>query len=253
MFVVRSARSRLVHRHRWVVDLAFVLFVAGVARGQTVLDPGDLGLVGIHCDDLSGSGGSPKAFAFVTFVAMEAGTVVNFTDNGWMSPEDVFRLGEGTASFTVSAGGLAAGSVITLPGVSGNFNLSTSGDQIFVFQGSIDGLSGAFTGTLLWGLNDEGAGVWQSTATSASDSALPAELASYSVALPELDNYAYSGPLSGTVSELQAAIRSGSNWTGDNTVQPQFPVEFDIEELPPIFEDGFESADTSAWSLRSPP
>jgi hypothetical protein len=209
------------------------------AVAQTTLTAGDVAIVGLWCDDLSAAGGSPKTFAFVTLAPLAPGTIVSFTDDGWVSFQasppamNFFRLGEGVTNFTVGPGGLPAGSVATLSGDAGTFNLSTTGDQIFAFQGSIDGGSGAVTGTVLWGVNDEGTpGAWQANATTANDSALPPALANFNIALAEHDNYAYSGPLTGDIHALQNALRNPANWTFSDVAQPPFPSGFTI--TPPV-------------------
>lgn len=186
------------------------------AHGQTVLSTGDITIIGVHHDDFSGTGGPPKAFSFVSWVDIAPGTVVSFTDNGWQNPEEVFRLGEGVISWTAGAA-VAAGTVVVLPGAMGTFNLSTSGDQMFAFQGSIDGVSGAFTGSLIFGVNNNGTGVWQATASDSNTSALPAalDLSGGNLALIEVDNAQYTGPRSGyaNVSAGSSAVLNLANWS----------------------------------------
>ena len=215
----------------WIIQLSCAALLVGrlapATLAVTVLNPGDIAIVGFSSDDLSGSGGRPKEVAFVTFVPLEASTIVSFTDNGWLSPDERFRTGEGVTTFTVPAGGLSAGTVVVLPGVAGGFNLSASGDQVFAFQGSIDGLSGSLTGTLLHGVNVEGAGVWQASATSANTSAQPAALSgNLSIARNELDNGAFNSSVlsSGTRDEWLSAIANPANWSLSDTTQPAMPA-----------------------------
>lgn len=53
----------------------------------TVLSPGDLAIVQYNSS-------TTDSFTFVFARDIEAGTVVNFTDNGWLAAGG-FRLGEG--------------------------------------------------------------------------------------------------------------------------------------------------------------
>ena len=58
----------------------------------TVLAAGDIAIINYNSDD-------PDAFAFVFLRDVEAGTTINFTDNGWQAAGG-FRADEGTATYT---------------------------------------------------------------------------------------------------------------------------------------------------------
>ena len=60
---------------------------------------------------------------------VEAGTVVNFTDNGWLAAGG-FRPGEGTVTYTAPSA-ITAGTIVTLTGL----DLDAAGDQIIAYQG----------------------------------------------------------------------------------------------------------------------
>src|SRR4051812_31994160 len=96
---------------------------------MTTLTAGDLALIGYSADTAG------KSFSFVLLQAVEAGTVISFTDNGWLAAGG-FRAGEGVFTYTAGAGGAAAGTVVTVTGLTGSLNPSTSGDQIIAYQGS---------------------------------------------------------------------------------------------------------------------
>jgi hypothetical protein len=198
-----------------------ILLPAEATRGQTLLNTGDITIIGLHHDDFTGTGGPPKSIALVTWVDIAPATVISFTDNGWLSPEGVFRVSEGIANWTAGVAA-AAGSVIILPGAMGNFNLSTGGDQVFAFQGSIDG-AGALTGTLIFGINNNGAGVWQATASDSNTSALPTVLnvAGGNLALNEVDNAQYTGPRSNfaNIASAKSAALNLANWSFSDTNQ----------------------------------
>jgi hypothetical protein len=72
----------------------------------TILSAGDIAIVGYNSDD-------PDSFDFVFLRDVEAGTTINFTDNGWQAAGG-FRQGEGTTTFTAPTA-IAAGTVISLP------------------------------------------------------------------------------------------------------------------------------------------
>jgi hypothetical protein len=89
----------------------------------TVLSPGDLAIVQYNS-------GTTHSFTFVFGRDIEAGTVVNFTDNGWLAAGG-FRAGEGTVTYTAPTA-ITAGTVVTLTGL----NLDDAGDQIIAYQGT---------------------------------------------------------------------------------------------------------------------
>ena len=79
----------------------------------TVLSLGDIAIVQYNS-------GTTDSFSFIFARDIEAGTVVNFTDNGWLAAGG-FRAGdplnEGTVTYTAPPGGITAGTVITLTGL----------------------------------------------------------------------------------------------------------------------------------------
>lgn len=98
--------------------------------GQTLLVPGDIAIVAynarLHSRNCN--------ISFVLLRDIVAGTTINFTDNGWTSP-GVLRSTEGTDVWTASTA-LSAGTVILYPFT--NVRLSTKGDQVLLFQGTVD-------------------------------------------------------------------------------------------------------------------
>ena len=89
----------------------------------TVLSPGDLAIVQYNSS-------TTDSFTFVFARDIEAGTVVNFTDNGWLAAGG-FRPGEGTVTYTAPTA-ITAGTVVTLTGL----DLDAAGDQIIAYQGT---------------------------------------------------------------------------------------------------------------------
>ncbi|MBE7380289.1 MAG: hypothetical protein F6J95_002625 [Leptolyngbya sp. SIO1E4] len=195
------------------------------------LNPGDIAFVQYNAD-------STEDFAFVVLADIVAGEEILFTDNGWLADNSGFRTGEGTLTWTAPAGGIVAGTVVTItngttPTVSvgtvsetGTFSLSSTGDQIIAYQD--DG-----TITPIAAINNEGAATFQADATSTLTSALPQGLVEgvSAVAINEVDNVAYSGPTTGDQAALQAALNDPDNWTtGDNVSNQTFSGSFTVSD-----------------------
>jgi predicted extracellular nuclease len=172
---------------------------------MTTLSVGDLALIGYSADTAG------KSFSFVLLQAVEAGTVISFTDNGWLAAGG-FRGGEGTYTYTASAGGAAAGTVITVTGLTGSLNPSTSGDQIIAYQGA------AASATPLFALDfADNNSTYAGDASNSNTSAIPTGLAAGSTALAfTLDNGAYVGTTTGTKAEILSAIANSANWSLDD-------------------------------------
>jgi|GEM_PF-3277405 len=113
---------------------------AKTCGGANALAAGDIAII-----DVQTSG--DDRFSFVPLMPLAAGTVIVFTDNGWLSAGG-FRSGEGTITFTVGASDLPAGTIVTVtnPTVSanlivttgtvarsGSFSLATAGDQLIAY------------------------------------------------------------------------------------------------------------------------
>jgi hypothetical protein len=203
--------------------LILFICIGLISKSQTTLTAGDILIVGMNCDD-------PDEFACVPLIDLELGTVIRFTDDGWLSVGG-FRVGEGGVEYIASST-ITSGTVITFTAPAsgdwavnntglgtGNFLLSTSGDQIIAFQGV------ASTPTILYVVNNAGAGVWQTDASNSNTSALPTGLTNglNAVALNELDNYVYSGGPYSDPSILRSMVGNNSNWTGDNAVRQSMP------------------------------
>jgi hypothetical protein len=226
------------------------------------LDPGDVAITGLNTDN-------PDVFRFVALVNIAAGTEIQFTDNDWKLPENEFRDSEGTVTWTSDTAFIPAGAVVDLVHNSGNtwiartgsvaesdagFSLSTVGDQIIAFQGSIDG-SGALAGTIVAALNYDSPDGWDTgTSLNANESALPLGLADNDIAVSftHKGNGFYdcsAAPISGTTDNLRATMADASNWTRNNTVFGTTPacstISVDLEasvcidELVGLIEDAF--------------
>jgi hypothetical protein len=182
-----------------------------LSLSAAALQAGDIALIGMYTD-------APDKTAFVALVDLPAGTTIGITDEGWKSTGG-FRSGESHVTWTAPAGGVPAGTVINVS----MSDLSNSGDQVIVYAGS------ASSPTPLFAVNDDGSS-WQSDATGNNTSALPTGLtnATSAVALSEKDNFAYTGPTSGTKAVLLAAIANKANWTGSDSSFPAWPAAFTV-------------------------
>ncbi|MEM1171348.1 MAG: endonuclease/exonuclease/phosphatase family protein [Cyanobacteria bacterium P01_H01_bin.35] len=194
----------------------------------TTLSAGDIAIVGFNYDN-------PDEFAFAPLVDIDAGTEINFTDNGWEAA-GTFRATEGTFTWTAPTD-IAAGTIIN-PTIS-SILFSASGDQIIAYQGD------SSNPTFIYALNSEGnPGVWQSDSTSSNTSALPTGLVNgeTAVALDEIDNAIYTGITSGTQAELLAGIGDNSNWSGSSSTRQTIPTNpFIVSTSNPVINEVFVS------------
>jgi len=128
------------------IIVSLLIFSQKTIQAQTTLVAGDIAITGYQ-----GFGASATAdeFSFVLLRNITANTVINFTDNGWLST-NVFRTGETTVTWT-AATALNAGTEVKIVGLTptlagaGNpgtvtgsaLSLSANGDQILAYQGTV--------------------------------------------------------------------------------------------------------------------
>lgn len=193
----------------YTVLLAALFFISPLFS-QSTLSAGDVVLLGVNCDN-------PDDFAFLFLVDVEAGTVIKFTDNGWLAVGG-FRSGEGVQTYTTPQM-ISAGTVIVFSQhptdftASGSFALASTGDQLLVYQGQ-ESLP-----QMIYALNIAGPGVWQDDATSTNTSALPTGLVNgeTAVAVQEFDNVKFGGGTHfPTPTAARLAISEKANWIGDD-------------------------------------
>lgn len=197
------------------------LLVSFSNHAQTTLSAGDIAFTGFHSD-------GTDQFSFITLTDIESGTVINFTDNGWLST-DALRTGEGTSILTfttnVSCGTEIHGTVdgTTMSdgsGVIGNLtgtdmNLSASGDQILAYQGT------AGSPTFIAAINWNGPNPWDNEDDDSNGSYIPAGLTNgvNAVGHGETDNGEYncSNTISGSVAAVRTALNTTGNWNLSNS------------------------------------
>ncbi len=222
------------------IFLLFSLLNSSI-KAQTTLVAGDIAFTGYIA-----SHPTTDAFSFVLLKAVTAGTVINFTDNGWLST-NVFRAGEQTVTWTSSTA-LAAGSEITISGlsagtpsstISGGGNpgtctglmpsLSINGDQVLAYQGSaaaptfISAIHMNVYTTVIGDPVSTTAAAWDGTANTTNSSALPTGLTTgvnaiwigtQDVSLSEKDNAVFNcaaGAI-GTIAQVKALIYDQTKW-----------------------------------------
>lgn len=198
--------------------------------------PGDIAIIGFQCDDLD-------QFAMIVLTDIPAGTVIYFTDKGWTG--SAFITGEtGVLAWTVPAGGVTTGTIITVnadaaagtawtPSIgsiitTGAVQFSTSGDQLIVFQGTVD------APTFIYAISST---TWLTTGTPTSNQTyLPTGLVDGTTALDWATNndngYYNITTLSGSKSEILASVGNESNWELGDT-RYTFP-EWDWEDPTPV-------------------
>ncbi len=179
--------------------------------GISVLQPGDIAVIEAGTTD-------PDKISFVTFKQLSAGTVISFTDNGFVDANTV-RTGEGFLVYTAPAV-IPAGTVVSWssdlsvggPGwgtATGTFLLSASGDQVFAYQGVWGNGQ-----TVIHGVQTLNA-AWLTAGTASSNTSyLPAGLINNFTAVTFLQrNGCYNLITAGSSSALRSLIGYAENWT----------------------------------------
>lgn len=203
-----------------------------VNAGPTVLAAGDIAFLTYNAD-------APDEFSFVTLVDLNPGTVIHFTDNGFVSAT-TGRTGEGFLTFTVPSGTTyTAGTVfkwtrdVSVTGTPWSsaapnaFDFNSTADQLFAFQGSTSNWATQTSITLLAGFIQKT--TWLTTGTaSATTSYQPSGLAeTLIVSLATENGYFANGTstaatvtVSGTKEQLLALFDDGATKWHNNATGP---------------------------------
>ncbi|MFM1998144.1 MAG: hypothetical protein RL204_91 [Bacteroidota bacterium] len=186
--------------------LAFLL-ISAISISQTTLVSGDIAIIGFNYDD-------PDQILFVPLVDLAQGTQISFTDNGWNGTS--LTTNEGTFVWTASSP-ISKGTTISINPTGISF--STSGDQIFVYQGS------STSPTFIFGLSTKS---WVTGSISASTSRKPSTLTTGTNAIAfstERDNgYFNQVSVTGTKAQALALIANTTKWTRGDSRYSTFPA-----------------------------
>lgn len=191
----------------FLISAFALMFFSTTALSQTTLVAGDIAIIGFNYDNAD-------VVRFVNLVDIAAGTEVRFTDNGWNGT--TLATSEGTDVWTAPVA-YAKGTVHSLTPAS--MALGTSGDQLFVYQGT------AASPVFIFGLTTK---AWVTGSISTSTSRRPAALTTGSTAIAfsvERDNGRYN-PLAttGDKNQVLTAVANTTNWTTTDTRISTFPA-----------------------------
>jgi len=193
---------------------------------QTPLNIGDVAFTGVNHD-------GADEFSFVLLKNITNGTTITFTDNGWFSTGG-FRSNETTITWT-SGDNITCGTQVIITGLSstnnGGFNngtvtgsslaLSSSGDQIFAYQGSAP-TSGDESNFIT---AYQGNGPWDTNASSSTTSAKPSVFIDGTNSISfttERDNVAFTNCSAGK--GVADTIYNTLNWTLDASNNSPFSL-----------------------------
>jgi len=212
---------------------------------QTILAPGDLAVIAHNNDNAD-------QVVLVSLVPVAQGTVIRITDNAWTG--STLTTNEGTWTYTFPSA-VPAGTGISLvqssPGVvsAGTWDLSTSGDQLFIYQGT------AVSPAFVYGFSSR---PWVTGTTSLTTSRLPATLINGRTARDfstEVDNGYYNATTtSGNKDFILTQIGTTTRWTRSNNRYSAFPaITFTVSSLaaePPAQPSGFNTSGLQTWTYQ---
>ncbi len=219
--------------------------VTPLPAGPTTLNAGDIAFSGYFG---FGASVTTDEFSFVLLKNIGPGTVINFTNNGWLST-NVFRVGEETVTWTSPAAALPAGTEIKIVGTTATrsgggaagsvagtpLSLSANGDQILAYRGTVAAptfISAIHMNVYSVANGDAtttSAAAWDGAANTTNASALPTGLTtgtnciwigtSSSIA-SEFDNARFGNcalpAVAGSVAALRTALNTQTNWIRSN-------------------------------------
>jgi len=196
-----------------------------VAPHAMNLNPGELAIIQYESD-------APDGFTMVALSNIPANSYINFTDKGWQNASsgvDTFYTTEDHLMWLTPASGVAKGTVISYQdgigfstgGAIGFLNgISASGDQIFIFNGTLT------TPDFVFGINNRGswidASMYPDSAISSNTSFLPDGLTNgvNAIAFNDKENGYYEiTPL--VVADMNAALASicdTANWNMSDAI-----------------------------------
>jgi len=218
-----------------------------IASAQTTLTTGDLAVIAHNNDNTD-------QIVLVSMAPIAQGTVIYLTDNAWTG--SALSNVEGTWTYTFPAN-LNAGTRISITPTSvgltsvGTWDLSTSGDQIFIYQGS------ATSPSFIYGFSSR---AWVSSSPNLNTSLLPSTLTNGKTARDfstEIDNGYYNATsTSGTKDFILTQIGTTTKWTRSNNRYSSFPnITFSVSVVtnsgePTTQPTNFSSSSVLTWSYN---
>src|SRR5688572_19737595 len=219
------------------IFISLLLASSTIATSQTILNGGDLVILGIQSD--MGACGLPAGsdeISFMAFKDITTGTTIDITDNGYGHSQPGFwGDGEGTLRMTRTGGTIPKGTVMTLQGQAfpagfiyrmispdpgwtftnlnvpgGDFDVNTGaagvgGDQVYLMQGGQWNNQGGgtnkatYNGRVIWGANTNG--LWSANGDEVSSDLHPHVIPCYhsqqSSPSWHVNGVKYMGPLTG--------------------------------------------------------
>ena len=170
---------------------------------------GDVAIIGYNSAQTTAPVGAAQSLTFVVLRPLAAGTVIYFTDRTWNGTSFTGSGTDGTFSYTVPGGGLAAGAVITPPLTGfGGTEFANSGEAIYVYTGTDANTPTTFLFALEFA---DGNSTFSATLT---NTGLVAGVSAVSV---PTDIGSYHGPTNGGGAEyFMRQISDAQNWAGDD-------------------------------------
>ena len=214
-------------------SLTFLIFLfCGVnfGFGQTTLAEGDIAINGVNGDN-------PDEFSFVLLTDVLNGTIINFTDKGWLVNggwvlnASGVSTAEGILTWTATSDYPCGTQIVIAETANGSsiytsssgsavelengFNITgAAGDQIIAFQGPLT------SPIFLFAIHFGNANGW-TDATDNNNSAIPAGLTDgiNAVDIGDIDNGIYNCIVTSNQALILAALTDSTNWTGSNSLR----------------------------------
>ena len=227
--------------------LWLALMLPFTASAQSALTPGDLAVIGHNNDNTD-------QIVLVSMAPIAQGTVIYLTDNAWTG--SALSNVEGTWTYTFPANvnpGTRISITPTSVGVTsvGTWDLSTSGDQIFIYQGS------ATSPSFIYGFSSR---AWVTSSPNLNTSLLPSTLTNGKTARDfstEIDNGYYNATsTSGTKDFILTQIGTTTKWSRSNSRYASFPnITFSVSVVtnsgePTTQPTSFSSSSVLTWSYN---
>jgi len=202
-------------KKNYFLKIAFLMLMTltTTLRAQTTLSKGDIAIVGYSTPD--------DSFAFVTFVELQTGTEIYFTDEE-ADGDFTIGLGEGHLLYTAPSV-ISAGTVITGNTSAANFTVASSswapgnsGDGVIAYQGNSVGNVTTFLHAV--GKDSGDMGTFPTNTLSTNEYLLFGS-----------DDGNYTGTTTGTAASLFSAINTLSgNWTVGGALSLDAPSSFTV-------------------------